>query len=282
MEYSFKQLKMRVNPLFFALFPAAAVLGFVPELFVLLVSAFLHELAHIVSGIVCGLKTERMEITILGFTAVLCGIEQLNTAKKYLIYLSGPIISLFIVLIAFFTNNELLLLINSIFLIFNLMPAKTLDCGRVLNIIIAGRIGFLRAAKVMRRINYVVCGFIIAAGIVQVIVFPPNVTLFLLGIILLVQEKKQNMEECLRFISFILSQNTKYTDGRKLHVRCSAHPAAAPAKTLLDSLDYSTISIFYIYDITGIITILPENIFVHKVREHGINGNIESLFNLTA
>ncbi|MCL2703042.1 MAG: site-2 protease family protein [Defluviitaleaceae bacterium] len=276
-EYTIRGLKLRVNPVFFALFPAAAVLGLRQELLILLLSAFLHELAHMMAGILTGLRPERLEVTALGLSAGLPGMELLPASKKYAVYLSGPAASLLAALTASRLGYDFIFLVNAAFTAFNLLPARTLDGGRVLGAFLTRRIGFIGASRVLTKVNLVVCVFLMAIGIAQVILFPPNLSLFLLGFILLWQGKKVVVAECLRFTSDILDQNGKYANGRRLCVRHAAFPADAPAKALLDYLDYDTIAIFYIYNRTGRTTIITESNLINITREHGINGDISEM-----
>jgi hypothetical protein len=173
------------------------------------------------------------------------------------------------------------MLVNLAFLVFNLLPVRTLDGGRILFAFLARRTGFIRASKIMGIVSAAVCGFIIAVGILQVVLYPPNITLFLLGIILIYQGKVHGTSEILSFTHSLIMEEDKYTDGRKLALRFSAFHVSTVVKDLLDSLDYDCLCIFYIYDTSNITTMLTEIELICLIREYGATGNLKSLLSDT-
>ena len=273
-ELVFKGLTIRVNPLFFALFPASAALGVTGQLIVLLVSAFMHETAHMLAGLVSGARPDRLEIRLLGLTARLPDIEFLPAANKYAVYIAGPVTNLFAALAAFRIGYDFAYIINLAFFAFNMMPARTLDGGRILGTFLSRRIGFLRASRVMNRVNRAMCIILMALGIVQAVLYPLNLSLYLLGFILLRQGKTESAAECLRF-TLALMHGRKYTDTRRITaVRSTAFSIETPVKMLFDYLNYDTLASFYIYDSSGITTILSEHDLIQRIKMQGITGNI--------
>lgn len=112
--------------------------------------AFIHELGHMLSGILLGFKPESLEIMPFGLSiGFKSKVENYNkkikkgtllTLKKIIIAASGPFINLvFIIIFLIFPisfvgiSRELIVYSNILIAIFNLIPIYPLDGGRIIN-----------------------------------------------------------------------------------------------------------------------------------------------------
>ena len=100
---------------------------------------FLHEMGHLVTGLILGLKPKLLEIMPFGFSIEFNVHNKKNKIQEVktniLIALAGPITNLIIILIflfvpTFFIYKNVIIYINIIILCLNMIPIYPLDGGR--------------------------------------------------------------------------------------------------------------------------------------------------------
>lgn len=118
----------------------------------IMIFAFLHELGHLCAGLILGFKPKSMKMTPFGFQITFKNQVEDNRQKikpykelciqKIIIYLAGPMINLFLILICllwktqFIIPKETIIYSNLLLAIFNLLPIYPLDGGRILREVI--------------------------------------------------------------------------------------------------------------------------------------------------
>ena len=109
--------------------------------------ALIHELGHLLAGILMGMKPEKIELMPFGVSiSFKIKVEEYNKKikkgnmleiKKILIALAGPLTNFIIIIIASNINIDLfkaliIIYTNFLIMIFNLLPIYPLDGGRIL------------------------------------------------------------------------------------------------------------------------------------------------------
>ena len=108
-----------------------------------MIFALIHELAHLVTGMLMGLKPETLRIMPLGFCIEFkTNIEDYNkkilksnilSVKKIMIAIAGPFVNLIIVLFGILYNIDTnIIYANLLIFLFNMLPIYPLDGGRIL------------------------------------------------------------------------------------------------------------------------------------------------------
>ena len=108
-----------------------------------MIFALIHEMAHMICGVILGFKTDTLRIMPFGFEIEFKPIiddynkkvlkSNLISIKKIIIALAGPLINLVVVIIGLIFNfNNDIIYANFLIFIFNLIPIYPLDGGKIL------------------------------------------------------------------------------------------------------------------------------------------------------
>lgn len=160
--------------------------------------AILHELGHLLAGLLLGMKPEKMEIMPYGVSIsfkvmpkdynqkIKCG-NQLEL-KKILVALAGPITNLIIILVVWQMKINIfgafmILYANLLLLLFNLLPIYPLDGGRMIKGILHILFGKMKAEKYTNRISFIT--LMIVTFMASIVIYQvENIAIFLIVLVL--------------------------------------------------------------------------------------------------
>lgn len=178
-------------------------ISFESKILIGVVSIILHEFTHIFVGNRLGCKLSALELGLTGAKAEITDVEDLLDREKFILYISGPAMNLFlgVVLYGLYRVNSIHLLevcysINFSLCIFNLMPAYPLDGSRILEIILSKYISYIKAKKITTYVSYFSSISFIVLFFFMIFLHRVNISLFLIGILIIystVLEKKWTM-----------------------------------------------------------------------------------------
>ncbi len=160
--------------------------------------AIIHELGHMIAGLLMGMKPEKLEIMPYGvsvsfklmpkdYNRKIKKGNQLEL-KKILVALAGPITNFMIIVIVLQMNMNLvstlmILYSNLILILFNLLPIYPLDGGRLIKGILHIFLGKMKAEKYTNYISFVtlmIVTFVSSIAIYQL----QNIAIFLIVLML--------------------------------------------------------------------------------------------------
>lgn len=176
----------------------------------ILVLCMIHELGHVVMGIILGFKIGKIEILPFGLSVSFkIDINDYNKKikkgnilqlKKIAIASAGPLTNLMMLLIVLNTNinlkvvsNEILAYANILIMLFNLLPIYPLDGGRILKEFIHIFEGSIKAKCYIRKISKAVMILITMIASLAIIYFQ-NIAIFFIIIymwIIVVRENRK-------------------------------------------------------------------------------------------
>ena len=174
----------------------------------IMIFALIHELAHLLAGILIKMKPEKLEIMPFGFSiSFKINVYEYNkkikngnmlSLKKIFVALAGPLINLLLMFIIFYLNiNENMKLqmiyANLIFAVFNLLPVYPLDGGRILKELLHIKFGIQKSYNYTNEIAIITTIVLTAISSVSIYYFK-NIAIFLiimyLWLIVLLEDKK--------------------------------------------------------------------------------------------
>ena len=119
------------------------------EIFMLFyLSAFTHEVAHVVVSLLLGVEV--MELYFLPFGINAKYENRLSERKEILISMAGPIMSLFL---ALFSKNAFVRMVNFVIMLLNLVPIYPLDGGRIQKCIFVKIFGYAKGMKMSEKVS---------------------------------------------------------------------------------------------------------------------------------
>ena len=181
--------------LFLILFYITGQLG---EYAVILILAFVHELGHLLSGIILGMKPAKLELKPYGISISFkinpkdynkkIAKGNLLELKKAIVACAGPVTNLIIIIITLnlrlnIFTSLLIIYSNILLIIFNLIPMYPLDGGRIVKSLIYLFLGKKKAEKYTNNISFIFLIIVTFIGSVATFYFE-NMAIFLIIICL--------------------------------------------------------------------------------------------------
>ena len=167
----------------------------------ILLFCFLHEMGHLIMGLILGFKPEKIEVMPLGFCMKLKeNIEEKERTRqqKILIALAGPIMNLLIIIMIIFLHisfigRDIAVYVNILIFAFNLLPIFPLDGGRILKEILKIFYKEKEAETMCNKISNYYMIFLTMAGSIAIYYFKNIAILFILTYLwlIVIEENKK-------------------------------------------------------------------------------------------
>lgn len=143
----------------------------------------LHELGHIIVGLLLGLKISTIKFNIAGISIEFKNYGEKRELNKILVIVAGPIVNLIIFIIGILLKQELIIYINLVLFILNMLPIYPLDGGRVLKTILLNKINYKRTIKAIEKISKNMLIILSLISSINILIFK-NISIFILVVYL--------------------------------------------------------------------------------------------------
>lgn len=217
-----------------------------------MISVFLHELSHYGMASIFGYKIERMELNIWGGVLDLENYV-IKPLHEIIILIIGPFINLSLAFIFSmisghinegFINN--IIFVNTVLVVFNLIPIAPLDGGKIVRLYLTYFIGYGKAIKVTLGFSEIFAFFLFLAGIYLVQYDILNITICFAAVNIYIASKKES--------SFTLYRVMRYIDiaeQQKISSRFVVYKSNEKIKHAIDTYNPSKKRVFTIVNVKG-------------------------------
>lgn len=140
----------------------------------------IHELTHMLLGIILGFKPKKINVMPFGFKAEFkdAKIENNREIKKMVIALAGPIANLLIMTISIALNlNKNIIYINFVIALFNLIPIYPLDGSRIIKSILKLKLDDKKTYCIINKISNLTIILLTALSSI-IILYIKNINIF--------------------------------------------------------------------------------------------------------
>jgi len=168
----------------------------------IMIFALIHELAHLICGVLLGFKPNTLKIMPFGFCIEFeTNLQDYNrkfmksniiSIKKMIIALAGPLINFLITILGIICElDNYIIYSNLLILLFNLIPIYPLDGGRILKNILKILVGNKKANMYINYVSNVIAVILTMLASVFILVYK-NIAIFAIIIFLWILILKEN------------------------------------------------------------------------------------------
>ena len=147
-------MKIEINLKIFFLLILLLLFDNINTYLIFLFFILIHELSHLIVGILIGGKPQKMTISIFGVSIEFYSYGKNKTFSKIIFFLIGPFVNILIAIMSYMymkDSNEKTLIVYTNLAIgsFNLLPILPLDGGKIIKEILKVILGFEKSNKIM-------------------------------------------------------------------------------------------------------------------------------------
>lgn len=169
-------MKIEINLKIFFLLILLLLFDNINTYLIFLFFILVHELSHLIVGILIGGKPQKMTLSIFGVSIEFYSYGKNKTFSKIIFFFIGPLINILIGIMCYKymkDSNEKTLIVYTNFAlgIFNLLPILPLDGGKIMKEILKALLGFEKSNKIMIFVSkcfLVIASLIYSALIIEI------------------------------------------------------------------------------------------------------------------
>ncbi len=251
------------------------VLGFFQQFLIIFIFVSLHEAGHILAGRFFSIEIKKVIITPIGETAIMKNIDSVSFWKRLIVFFAGPLINIIFGVVFFLLDSDMFVFaknVNFMIAFFNLLPIYPLDGGRILLLLLNKFFPIIVSNKIVIRISYAFSILFILFGIVQLVLFPYNLSLLCIGVYLFKERNKTYFGMTFNFYKHIIKKKNILKNMIVLKSFCVNENFEI--KKILKKIYFEYYCVFYVYIDGKFKRKIFEWEIIEYIQKKGIGGNI--------
>lgn len=181
----------------------------------IMVFAFIHEIGHMIAGIILKLKPKSLSLMPFGVSITFedYTYKKLIEIKKIVIALAGPLTNVLIAILGIIFNfKEIIIYSNILIALFNLIPLYPLDGGRILKGVIRIRLNKEEADNIVNKISNILIILLTAVSSITILYLKNIAIVFILAYLWIIIIKENKKYRIKKMMYDVLQKNTKNID----------------------------------------------------------------------
>ncbi len=277
-----KKFSLGMDLLSIFVIPAIIISGFAGEYLIVFISIVLHELGHMFAAVLMNFKVYSLSILPIGLSAQI-DFGPGSIFKRIFVYIAGPLTNLIIVILLTSSlqinaqsNSYFLISINVYLAFFNLLPTLPLDGGRIVNEIIAGKVGFFKAGRYMKKLSLILSIVLMVIGIAQITGSKHNYSLLSIGIYILFLLRSGEGSEAIMNLKHIFYRRARLLKKGLYPARVIVTMEKTTLGEIIKNMDFDRFHLVHVLDDDlKLIKVLTEQDIIEAMVSYGTEFTIK-------
>ena len=254
-----------------------AILDFKSTLVISFLWIIAHEIIHVIVAKKFGCRFYNIKLNLFGTYAELDDIDELSDKKRLILYLSGPVFNIFMVIFLIFMEQYMdcnfiksSIDINLSLGVFNLLPAYPLDGSRIYEILLSKKFLYKEAKKITGIFSFIISAMFFILFVIMMFLHKINISLFLAAILMTyatVLEKEKTMYIIMGDMIKKIRKLEKYDYIENKSISVYYKKGLVNVLTLVDKNKFNT---FYVIDDDmKLLKIIHEDELLSALKKYG-------------
>jgi stage IV sporulation protein FB len=220
----------------------------------------------------------------IGEMAVIGNLFLVKPIKRIFIICIGPLVNILLGIVFIqFSDDEILkfaAMANFCIGLFNMIPIYPLDGGRLLHMLLSDTIGVLNANELIIKISEIFIILYILLGMLQVVLYPYNISLICIGLYLKNAIKQEEFSLCLNFFENIFYKGEYINKNGGISTQMITVSENTRISHVLKYLKSNSLCKIYIVDKEqNSVTDITEIKLLEFVMQYGVQYTIKNVIN---